>query len=315
MPSAPPSVNQVGRASQRGLPYTHHEPPLGGPWLEVYVGGSERDSAALGILASDPAYNAVLSARIDDTETLARVWIKPTGTPVPFEPGQYVTIGVKVGEKWMQRPYSIASSARDLAGGYELYLRLVRGGAFTPLAFALPVGHAMRVLPPKGKFILQPDDERVHLFISSGTGIAPFVSMARTLLADGRPRRAIYLNGVSYVADIGYAELLNGWSASGEYPATYVPTISRPNDPANAGWMGRTGRVESIIRAALGDLSVDANGAVAYLCGNPDMIVAADQELRAYGLPDEAIHKELYWPAGKQPTGATGATGVSEPTE
>jgi ferredoxin-NADP reductase len=49
---------------------------------------------------------------------------------------------------------------------------------------------------------------------------------------------------------------------------------------------------------------VDPNGAVAYLCGNPDMIVAAEQELRAYGLPDEAIHKELYWPAGKQPTGA-----------
>lgn len=116
----------------------------------MYVSGSERDPATFGILASDPAYNAVLAARIDDTETLARVWIKPTGVPVPFEPGQYVTIGVKVGEKWLQRPYSIASSARDLAGGYELYLRLVRGGAFTPLAFSLPVGHALRVLPPKG---------------------------------------------------------------------------------------------------------------------------------------------------------------------
>lgn len=268
------------------------------------MSGTERDPAALGILASDPAYNAVLAARIDDTDTLARVWIKPTGTPVPFEPGQYVTIGVKVGEKWLQRPYSIASSARDLAGGYELYLRLVRGGAFTPLAFSLPVGHGLRVLPPKGKFILQPDDNRVHLFVSSGTGIAPFVSMARTLLADGRPRRAIFLNGVSYVSDIGYAELLNGWSASGEYPATYVPTISRPSDPANAGWTGRTGRVETIIRSALSDLKVDPANSVAYLCGNPDMIVAAEQELRAYGLPGEAIHKELYWPAGKQPTGA-----------
>jgi ferredoxin-NADP reductase len=123
------------------------------------------------------------------------------------------------------------------------------------------------------------------------------------------------MNGVSYVADIGYAELLNGWSASGEYPATYVPTISRPNDPANARWTGRTGRVESIIRTALADLRVDPNGAVAYLCGNPDMIVAAEQELRAYGLPDEAIHKELYWPAGKQPTGASGANGVTETTE
>jgi ferredoxin--NADP+ reductase len=278
----------------------------------------DQDPVALGILPHDDAYNAVLAARIDDTDTLARVWIKPTGTPTPFEPGQYVTIGVKVGEKWLQRPYSIASSARDLSGGYELYLRLVRGGAFTPLVFALPVGHALRVLSPKGKFTLQPDDERIHLFISSGTGIAPFVSMARTLLADGRPRRAIYLNGVSYVSDIGYAELLNGWNTSGEYPATYVPTISRPNDPANAGWTGRTGRVETILQSALKDLSVDPAGAVAYLCGNPEMIVAAEGELRAYGLPDEAIHKELYWPAGKQPTGANGttaATGVSEPTE
>jgi ferredoxin--NADP+ reductase len=280
--------------------------------VEATMSGTNPDLASLGILAQDPGYNATLAARIDDTDTLARVWIKPTGTPTPFEPGQYVTIGVKVGEKWMQRPYSIASSARDLTGGYELYLRLVRGGAFTPLAFALPVGHGLRVLAPKGKFTLQPDDDRIHLFISSGTGIAPFVSMARTLLADGRPRRAIYLNGVSYVSDIGYAELLNGWSASGEYPATYVPSISRPNDPANAGWTGRTGRVETIIQSALKNLGVSPAGAVAYLCGNPEMIVAAEQELRAYGLPEEAIHKELYWPAGKQPTGATGA---SEPTE
>ncbi|MFM7825783.1 MAG: hypothetical protein ACKO8K_06845, partial [Candidatus Limnocylindrus sp.] len=66
----------------------------------------------------------------------------------------------------------------------------------------------------------------------------------------------------------------------------------------------RTGRVERIIRPALSDLHVDPRGAVAYLCGNPAMIVAGEQELRAYGLPDDAIHKELYWPAGKKPTGA-----------
>jgi ferredoxin--NADP+ reductase len=259
----------------------------------------------LGILADDPAYNAIVSARIDDTETLARVWIKPDGEPTPFEPGQYVTIGVKVGEKFLQRPYSIASSARALGGGYELYLRLVRGGAFTPLAFSLPFGHRLRVLAPKGKFMLEADDQRTHLFISSGTGIAPFVSMARTLLDAGTPRAAIFLNGVSYVSDLGYRDIIDGWRERGTYPAMYVPTISRPADPLNAGWTGRTGRVETIIDAALKDLAVAPSNAVAYLCGNPDMIVAAERELQAYGLPEAAIHKELYWPAGKQPTGAS----------
>lgn len=263
--------------------------------------------ASYGILADDPAYNATLAARIDDTDTLARVWIKPDDAPIPFEPGQYVTIGVRVGEKFVQRPYSVASSARALDGGYELYLRLVRGGAFTPIIFALPIAHRLRVLAPKGKFTMEPTDTRVQIYVSSGTGIAPFVSMARTLADDGAPRRAIYLNGVSYVSDIGYRELIEGWERSGAYPATYVPTISRPTDPLNTGWTGRAGRVESIIQSALRDLGVNASEAVAYLCGNPDMIVAAERELAAFGLPDEAIHKELYWPAGKQPTGATTA--------
>ena len=153
--------------------------------------------------------------------------------------------------------------------------------------------------------MLQADDRRTHLFVSSGTGIAPFVSMARTLLDAGAPRTAIFLNGVSYVGDLGYRALVDGWNRDGTYPATYVPTISRPTDPSNAGWTGRTGRVESIIRAALGDLGVDPGQAIAYLCGNPEMIVAAERELAGYGLPAGAIHKELYWPAGKQPTGAT----------
>ena len=67
-------------------------------------------------------------------------------------------------------------------------MRLVEGGTFTPLLWDLPMGHGMRMIGPKGKFILQPDDERTHIFISSGTGNAPFVAMMRQLLLDGRPR-------------------------------------------------------------------------------------------------------------------------------
>ena len=71
------------------------------------------------------------------------------------------------------------------------------------------------------------------------------------------PRTAIFLNGVSYVGDLGYRALVDGWNRDGTYPATYVPTISRPGDPLNAGWTGRTGRVETIVVSALGDLHVD----------------------------------------------------------
>ena len=208
----------------------------------------------------------------------------------------------------MQRPYSVASAPR-VAGetGYEFYLRLVHGGTFTPLLWDLPEGHRMRMIGPKGKFVLEPDDDRVHLFISSGTGNAPFVSMMRELLAAGRPRRAVFLNGVSHARDLGYRELLEGWEASGEYPVTFIPTVSRPTDPGNAGWTGRTGRVESIVAPAFADLGLSPDSTIAYLCGNPDMILATEQTLLGLGLPEAAIKKELYWPKGKEPRGVAGA--------
>ena len=163
------------------------------------------------------------------------------------------------------------------------------------------------MIGPKGKFMLQPDDDRVHIFISSGTGNAPFVSMMRQLLIDGAPRPAVFLNGVSYASELGYKERVEGWARSGEYPVTFVPTVSRPQDPANAGWMGRTGRVEMILAPVLDELGLTPANSIAYICGNPDMILSAEETLLGRGYPEELVHKELYWPKGKEPRGMSGA--------
>jgi len=257
--------------------------------------------------AIDPAaaqYNATLIARADETDSLAYFAVRFDGEPTPFEPGQYMTIGVVADGRLVQRPYSVASDP-TVAGtdGYEFYVRLVQGGAFTPLLWRLPLGHRMRMIGPKGRFTLEPADDRTHLFISSGTGNAPFVSMMRRLGAAGRPRPAIFLNGVSHADELGYRTLVEGWQASGAYPVTYVPAVSRPADPRNAGWTGRTGRVETIIAPVCDELGLTPDNAIAYICGNPDMIVAAEATLLERGFPEAQVKKELYWPKGKEPTG------------
>jgi ferredoxin/flavodoxin---NADP+ reductase len=215
-----------------------------------------------------------------------------------------VFVGTEAGPRIVQRPYSVASDPA-VAGtdGYEMYVRLVEGGQFTPLLWRLPVGHRMRMIGPKGKFMLEPEDDRIHLFISSGTGNAPFISMMKSLLREGRPRRAVFLNGVSYVGDLGYRELLEGWQASGEYPVTYVPTISRPSAAENAGWSGRSGRVETIVGPVADELGLTSDNTIAYICGNPDMILAAEATLLERGFAEAQVRKELYWPKGKEPTG------------
>jgi ferredoxin--NADP+ reductase len=264
------------------------------------------------IVPEAPQYNASLVARSDETESLAYFDVKFDGPATPFEPGQYMTIGVFVedastptGTRIVQRPYSVASDpAVAGAEGYEMYVRLVQGGLFTPLLWRLPIGHRMRMIGPKGKFILDPDDDRTHIFISSGTGNAPFVSMMRTMLREGRPRKAVFLNGVSYAGDLGYRSILEDWERGGGYPVQYVPTVSRATAPENAGWSGRWGRVESIVAPVCDELGLTPDNSIAYICGNPDMILAAEATLLARGYPEAQVKKELYWPKGKEPKGA-----------
>jgi ferredoxin--NADP+ reductase len=283
----------------------------GGYHRGCMIQSDDRVSEDRVIEAEAPQYNASLVARSDETESLASFTVKFEGQATPFEAGQYMTIGVFVqGDagapaRIVQRPYSVASDP-GVAGseGYEMYVRLVEGGQFTPLLWRLPLGHRMRMIGPKGKFTLAPGDDRTHLFISSGTGNAPFVSMMRALLREGRPRRTIFLNGVSYARDLGYRDLVEGWQTGGAYPVTYVPTVSRPKAPENAGWSGRWGRVESLVEPILDEHGLTPDNAIAYICGNPDMILAADETLIGRGFPEEQVRKELYWPKGKEPVGA-----------
>jgi ferredoxin--NADP+ reductase len=248
-------------------------------------------------------YNATLVRRADHTSDLATFWVRLDGEPTPFEPGQYMTIGVYADGKLVQRPYSVASAPRAAGtDGYEFYVRLVPVLRFTTLLWRLPVGHGMRMIGPKGKFLLEPDDRRTHLFVSTGTGIAPFIAMTRQLLADGRPRRTIMLHGCSYVDELGYRDQLEAWQRDRTYPMVYVPTISRPADPRNAGWTGHTGRAEAVVHDVCREHGLRPDRTVVYICGNPEMILNVEGVLMRAGFPEFHVKKELYWPKGKTAT-------------
>jgi len=57
------------------------------------------------------------------------------------------------------------------------------------------------------------------------------------------------------------------------YPLRYVPTVSRPRDPRNAGWTGRTGGWRRFVGDVCHDLHLNADRTVVYICGNPEMIL------------------------------------------
>lgn len=238
--------------------------------------------------------NAVITGRQDLTPSVARFRIRPDVLPPHVEPGQYLTLGLVVDGRLVQRPYSTATRA-GVHQELEFLVRLVPGGAFTPLLWALAVGDRLRIGRPKGLFTRIPGDGRTHLFIATGTGLAPFVAMIETLLTEPAPPGCVVIHGVAHAAELAYRKRFARWEADGL--VRYVPSISRPDDPLNTGWSGRTGRIDAILDDVCSASDLAPQDTVAYLCGNPAMITAGERILERRGLPDEAIRSEHYWPA------------------
>jgi ferredoxin--NADP+ reductase len=237
--------------------------------------------------------NASLVDRADLTSSIARFVVRPDDSVRAFEPGQYFALGLVVDGRLLQRPYSTSSPA-GTGHEVEFLVRLVPDGAFTPRLWRLAVSDRLRIGPPKGLFTLRPNDSRTHLFISTGTGLAPFVAMTAGLRARRMPPRSIVVHGVSRVGELAYRDRLEGW-ARASAQVRYVPALSRPDDSANVGWTGVTGRIDAALDRICDHERIDPADTVAYLCGNPGMIASAGRVLAGRGFAEDAVISEYYW--------------------
>lgn len=180
----------------------------------------------------------------------------------PFEAGQHLLLGLERPDgPALWRAYSIASPPEE-SRYLELYVRLLRppaGRGFTSSLWRLPPGSRLSFRAPRGRFTIaerNPDgtpDGRRLLLVGAGTGLAPFVSMTLHLHRVGTPRELVVCHGARAVDELGYRALFERLArervdaAGHPFALRYLPTLSRPDDPRNAGWHGRTGRAESLL--------------------------------------------------------------------
>lgn len=239
-----------------------------------------------------PEANATIVGRADLGPAVATFRIRPDAPLPAAAPGQYFAIGVPVDGRLLQRSYS-TSTGPGAQDELEFLVRRVPDGALTPRLWGLGVGDRLRLGRPKGLFTRIPGDRRTHLFVATGTGLAPFVAMVEMGLLEPDPPPMIVVHGVAFVQDLAYRERFERWQAEGR--VAYIPSISRAGDAANVDWRGRTGRIDAILDDIWATKGLDADETVAYLCGNPDMLQAAAQILAGRGLGVEAIRIEQYW--------------------
>ena len=205
-------------------------------------------------------------------------WMTPTtyqiyfamddsGQPGPvfdFEPGQFLSIFVEKEGKVINRPYSIASAPHE-KDALELCVKVVETGFMSNYLKDRKPGDRYQVMGPLGGFILREPVTTDVAFISTGTGVAPFVGMTKHLIQRGLMDHHVYMfTGVRYVKELLYHDLFREWER--KYPNFhYAPNISRPETPE---WTGRKGYVQKAVE----EVVKDPGGTTAYICGLHNMV-------------------------------------------
>lgn len=265
----------------------------------------------------EDVYNARLIHREDLNGALSRFHVKlDDGSALDFEPGQYTTLGLiqrdengapvigRRGPKLLRRAYSIAS-APSATDAVTFYIVRVDDGALTPGLWQLQDGDRVFMdAKAKGTFTLKDVPRGVDMvFVGTGTGLAPFVSMIHQYRHDPPWRKLVLFDGVRLAEDLGYLQEMTELAAN-DPTITYVPCVTR--EPVGTSYDGPRGRVTEFLAPErfpeIAGFEMNAESCHVFLCGNPAMIEQVEDDLTDRGFtardrknPEGNLHFEKYW--------------------
>lgn len=223
-------------------------------------------------------------------------FLRVDGQALDYIPGQFIQIHLtgRDGQP-TKRSYSLAtihSHALGPGDAVDIAVSFVPGGIATAAFAALCIDDEVQASGPFGRFCLLPSDSnRRYLLIGTGTGVTPYRSMLPLLekAIIEREIEVVLLAGARSEAELIYADDFRAMAAKHPQRFRFLPCYSREFNEA-AGPDARRGYVTE----HLAELAPKADGDIAYLCGNPNMVDAAFDVLKAASLPLPSLRREKY---------------------
>jgi NAD(P)H-flavin reductase/hemoglobin-like flavoprotein len=211
-----------------------------------------------------------------------------TGQPLPYLPGQYVTVQTS---KWPRvwRQFSVANAPR-LDGTMDIHVRSIPGGWVSPVLVKNAVDDGRVMLgPAMGGMVPSATGSSDLLCVAGGTGLAPLKALAQAVLegdeaalSAGRGRRrAIHLfHGARTPLDLYDMPELRRLADC--YPwLNVVPVVSR--DPEFAGHRGHVSDV-------LAGYPADWKDHQVFVSGPSGMVQSTAEALAGAGVPEAQVH-------------------------
>src|SRR4051812_3088446 len=206
-----------------------------------------------------------------------------------FAPGQALTLRRVDGGRDERRSYSICA---PVGAAPRVGVREVPGGFFSSwLVHEVRPGDAIEVLPPSGTFTADLSVPGDHVFVVAGSGITPALSLAGTVLRDGRSTVSV-LYGNRRTDTVMFADELADLKDRYGTRLQLVHVLSR--EPRDAELT--SGRLDAARLRTLIDHLVDAPEVGHWwLCGPHGLVTDARAVLGELGVPRERVHQELFY--------------------
>jgi len=206
-----------------------------------------------------------------------------------FFPGQYIDF--KVPGHDATRSFSMANTTSRETGQLEFVIKIYPDGLFSHfLDTQLAIGDRLDISGPYGMFTLREGEEEL-IFVGGGAGMAPILSLLRSMAERGIDRKATYYYGARRRKDLCFEEELRGLEQT--LPNfRYVPALSEPAEGDD--WDGETGLITDVLKK----YETDLRSVHAYVCGPPPMVEAAIPLLEILGVPEKRVYYDKFTTTG-----------------
>jgi propane monooxygenase reductase component len=209
---------------------------------------------------------------------------------IKFFPGQYMDFRVPGHDA--TRSFSMANTP-NREGRFEFVIKVYPGGLFSGLlADQIKAGDRLSVEAPFGAFRLRESSIADLLFVGGGAGIAPLLSLLRSMAERGIDRKCTFYYGARTRRDLCFEEEMA--KLREQLPGlTFIPALSEPS--GDDGWDGETGLITEVVARRENLLS----GVDAYVCGPPPMVEAAIATLERLGRTEDHIFYDKFTTTGE----------------
>ncbi|OZE93292.1 oxidoreductase [Rhodococcus sp. 15-2388-1-1a] len=230
------------------------------------------------------SHDTVVTAVEKLTPTTVRLAVEaPAGGTLAFLPGQYVNITVPGSEETRSYSFSCVSGSDEL----EFLVKLTPGGLMsTYLSDTAAVGDKISFTGPHGSFFLR-EAQRPALLLAGGTGLAPILSILRTMAAESSTRSVHLVYGVGTDDDVVQLDELAGLASTLD-AFTWDHCVSDPSTTAaNKGY----------VTTLLNDAHLNGGDVAVYLCGPPPMVEAVRTHFTEAGIEPTGFYYEKFAPS------------------